>query len=652
MGLTKEGTVLPDEVETGSGTAGGIAGVADVGGTSASPDLPAATVGSSPDGHRRAAKTAVVIILYTALAVAFFHPIWTTDPRTVMQAGGDQDNFVWFLDWVPWAILHGHSPFSSNFINYPGGVNLLTNAGVVGLGVLFSPITLLAGPVASFNAVETLSMAASAIGAYFLVLRYVRWRPAAFVAGLVYGFSPFMRAEIGHVMLTFAVLPPLIALVVDELVVRRRWRARTAGITLGLLCTAQFFVSTEILFDMAIVLAVAVVTLAISSAIGNRRELAPHAKRAVEGAVWAVGTCALLLSFPIWYMLAGPAHISGKIQLVAQAYRADLLGPIVPDMYQLIAPASLAKIADHFASSTAENGSYLGIVLMVVLAITVVVQRRQRIVQVAAVTGIVTFVLSLGSNLAVRGTPAAEIGGLPLPDKLFAGLPLLDNAIPARFSIFTSLCAGIVLAVAMETLHDHFSRSAKAAHASARRSATAWPTTAVPIFLAAACLVLLIPTPIDGIGPTGVPTFFTSSALKRIPTGSVAVLYPYPSSAMPNGSLWQAVADFRFRQPGGTILEPGGPNGDVAFDPTTGYGVDTLTASVLIGMQQGHIPAETPALRTALRAELTSWHVRSFVAFPAGTPDPPAEVAFFTWLFARPPTALPQLTYAWFGLHT
>ena len=403
---------------------------------------------------------------------------------------------------------------------------------------------------------------------------------------------------------------------------------------------------------------VAVATAAIGLAVRDRHALGAHVRRLAEGTAWAAGVAGVLLAYPIWFSVAGPAHISGKIQLVPQAYRADLLGPIVPDTYQLIAPASLAKIADHFANSTAENGSYLGIVLMVVLAVTVVVRWRRRIVQVAAVTGVATFILSMGSGLVVKSPPPAQPSGLPLPGRILADLPLLSNAIPSRFALFTSLCAGIVLAMAMDGLHDRWSRPARTAdHAAGHRArnhraGTRWPAIVAPLLLAAACLVLLIPAPLDGTGPSGVPAFFTSPALRRIPTGSVAVLYPYPSSTVPNGSLWQAVTDFHFRQPGGTILEPGGPNGDVAFDPTVGYGVHTLTAAVLIAMQQGHIPTETPALRSALRAQFASWHVRSFVAFPAGTPNPSAELAFFSWLFGRPPTVLPQLTYGWFGLHT
>jgi hypothetical protein len=67
-------------------------------------------------------------------------------------------------------------------------------------------------------------------------------------------------------------------------------------------------------------------------------------------------------------------------------------------------------------------------------------------------------------------------------------------------------------------------------------------------------------------------------------------------------------------------------------------------------MDRGRLPTESPGLRAGLRSQLRSWHVRSFVAFPIGSPQAPDAVAFFTWLFGRPPVLSAGGTYGWFGL--
>jgi hypothetical protein len=590
---------------------------------------------STLDPRHRQWKTVLVCALYVALSFLFFRAAWS-HPTTTMQVGGDQFNFAWLLQWTPQAIVHLHNPLYTNGLNYPFGVNLLTNAGVVGLGVLFAPVTWLFGPVASFNAVETLSLAASAIGGYFFALRWVRWRPAAFVAGLLYGFSPYEIGQTGHINLTFVVLPPLIFLMVHEVVVRQSWPARRAGIVLALLCVLQFFVSSELLFDTVIVGAVAVV---VTVALGRHliRDKVTYAGRATA---WALGTGAVLLSYPIAFSLAGPGHINGMIQLVPQGYRADLFGLIVPDLHQQLAPSHLAQVASHYANSTSENGSYLGLTLLLVLVVGAIVLRRRAAVLVAAVTAIAAFIFSLGSGLVVNSAPGASISGFPLPGWILAKLPLVDNAIPARFSLFCVLLSGLVLAIILEHLRD----------AIAPRLPS-WPHWAAPAGLAVFALFPLFPAPLGGIMSTGVPQFFTSSTVNRIPVGSVAVVYPYPSTNYPSATLWQAVTHLRYRQPGTTLLVPGA-DGHLAFSADVSFNRDTATARVLIGLLNGQAPTESPALRHTLLGEFHRWHVQTFIALPAGTANPPQAVAFFGWLFGRPPVVSAGAAFTWYHLST
>ena len=582
-------------------------------------------------------KTALVCAIYTVLAFAFFHALWTTHPAGVMQLSQDPFNFAWLLQWTPWALLHGHNPFYSDYLNYPYGVNLLTNAGVPGLGILFAPVTLLFGPVAGFNTAETLSVALAAIAGYFFVRRWVSWRPAAFVGGLLFGFSPYELAQTGHLNLTFIAILPLIFLSVHEIIVRQKGSATHAGVTLGVLVVAQFFVSSELLFDAVIIGAIAVITTVI---IG-RRSIRSHFEFAARGSLWAVGVAVVLLAYPVWFAVRGPAHISGKIQLVPQGYRADFLGPIVPDSMMFFAPANLTHIADNFASSVGENGSYLGISLLLVLAIATVALWRNNTVKVAAVAGVSAFIFSLGSGLTVKVKPPASISGLPLPGRILAELPLVNNGIPSRFALFSALCAALVLAICLESLYA-WSRD--------RFRDMKWLWIAVPGAVAVFALILLIPAPLSGVGPLGTPAYFTTSAYQRIPSGTTAVVYPFNSPFTPGATIWQAITTMHFRQPGGSLLVPGSPNGAIAFSPRLSYARATLVATVLIGIEQGQMPARIPTLRAALRQQLRTWEVQSVVVFPALTPNPPQCVAFFEWLLGRSPDERAGGAYAWYGL--
>ncbi len=606
--------------------------------------------------------TIVVVVLYVALAVLLYGHMWRAGPSAAIQPGGDQISTIWFLKWVPYALLHGHNPFFSSYANVPFGVNLLTNTSVPLLGLVGAPLTLLSGPVVTYNVWCTLALAGSATAGYVFVRRWVAWRPAAFVGGLLYGFSPYEFAQAqGHLNLTFVVLPPLIMLAAHEVLVRQQGSARRWGVVLGLLLVGQYFISSEVLASTVVLTVIG----AIVAAIIGRRALPTHVRPGAVGLGWAAGVAVVLLAYPVWFTLRGPQSIRGQIQLVPQAYRADLLGPVVPSHFVWLAPSSLIRTSDAFANSVTENGSYLGIVLLVILAVGVVaLWRRSAPVRVAAICGAAAFVISLGGGLVIRHAPSAYDTGFPLPERLFTKLPLLSNTVPVRYSLYVVLFAGLVLALVLDRLRSnliartedptdladasgatdptipHASSATRpqtsgrhpGRHTRRRRPGAALIAAGVPLVLAALCLVPVAPNELlAGFAPVMVPPVFTSST-SPLPTSGTTLLYPYPSTTTPQGQLWQAVGGMRFRTPGGYFLVPDGASRTIGFSTAVGYGADTLTARTLIALYAGHPPSETPSLRAALRAQLQGWGVTSVVEAVTPGPGRAQGEAFLGWL--------------------
>jgi hypothetical protein len=582
----------------------------------------------------------LVVLLYVALGVALFWRVWSSHAATNMQLGGDDWRNVWFLGWTPWAILHGHNPLYSAAANYPGGVNVLLNAGTPFLGIVFSPVTLLFGPIATFNVASTLALPLSAIAAYALIRRFTTWRPAAFAGGLLYGFGPplMVHGLEGHLNLAFAALVPLIFLALHELIVRQKGSVRWWGVCLGLLVAAQFFTSTEVLLETVVVAGIAI---AVSAAFGGYRNVRARAAYAVKGLLWAGAVATLLLAWPVWIMVRGPGHVSGPVQLVAQGYRADLLSPFVPDSAQMVVLQHFRSMADHFSGNTAENVSYLGLPLLVLLAVGLIWRRRHPAVLVACITAVTAFVLSLGAALSLRSAPAvsgsgAAIGHVPLPEAVLYKVPLLENLIPARFALQVCLCLAVAGGILLQELHDHL-RASKLPR---------WCTAAIPAVIAAVTLVPLLPAgAVQGVGPSGAPPGFTAVA-RSLPQGTVAVVFPFPSANFSVPVLWQVRAKFRFSMPGGSFFVPQPPSGHVAFSQLLGYTYDSLTAETLTNLQEGRAPPEIAALRTALLAEWKSWHISAVMAVPAATSNPAASTLFFDWLLG-PPTARAESTVAW-----
>ena len=55
--------------------------------------------------------------------------------------GLDPIQFVWFLNWWPWAIAHGLNPFISCYVWYPQGFNLTWATSVPAAALLMWPLT-------------------------------------------------------------------------------------------------------------------------------------------------------------------------------------------------------------------------------------------------------------------------------------------------------------------------------------------------------------------------------------------------------------------------------------------------------------------------------------------------------------------------------
>lgn len=223
--------------------------------------LPSALRRMDQMGRARFATGAIVLFL--GLSVLAYLPSWPGDPsRLVGCACDDVVQQSWFLGWLPWALSHGHSLFFTNWFDYPTGVNLAANTEMPLLGLITAPLSLTVGPVASFGLLLFLAYPLSATSAYFVLRRWTGSNLGALCGGLLYGFSPYMVSQgLSHLNLVFVPLPPLIFMALHEIMVVQRSRRLRWGVLLGVLVTAQYFISPEVLATVAMLSVFALVVL-------------------------------------------------------------------------------------------------------------------------------------------------------------------------------------------------------------------------------------------------------------------------------------------------------------------------------------------------------------------------------------------------------
>jgi hypothetical protein len=593
---------------------------------------------------RRGPALALCVAGYVVLALLSDPSVWLHGPTThLLEAGnGDVSEGVWYLAQTPYAVLHGANPFANNWLHYPSGVNLVDNTGQLLLGALAAPFTFVWGAVLAYNLVMVAAAAGSATAAFFVVRRWTAWLPAAFIGGLVYGFSPYMVGQgNGHPFLVAVPIPPLVLLMMDRIVVRRTGVAWRNGLVLGVLLVAQLYISAEVLASTVVVTACGVVVVLAAQLVARRRRAAAPAGASdaatapgpdwgylVKAGAVAAALLVVFAAYPLWVAVDGPAHIVGPAQSVdlIEGLSSDVLTPIVPTVNQHfsfgLAWTGTKMVAEHGATlfpDGAENGGYLGIPLIVGLVAGVVALRRRRVVRLAAVMAVVSLVLSMGSDLHFDG----RYTGVRLPFDVLAHLPFFNSEVASRYSLYVWLFVALLVAVILDAVHTEVRR---------RRGEV--PAVLASVALAAAALFPLVPAWPYGSGRAAVPAWYESAYVGRVPVGSTLLSYPFPSVGNPSAMLWQAEAKMRFRMPGGYVISPG-PGKVATFSPPSTV-ISNAFFECTAGIPQ---PPVTKEMARQVRQNLRAWRVDTVVVprnqrawrcaarFLQGTLGPPVSEA-------------------------
>ncbi len=383
-----------------------------------------------------------VFAISLVLSIALFHRVWVWPFSTLIGGAGDADEYTWFFAWVPFAISHGLDPLVSNYVNYPGGVNLMWNTSVLLPSFLMAPITAIFGAAFSYNALVTLAPVLNATFGYMAFRRWTGWLPALFGA-LVFGFSPYIVTQsVGHLAQILLVSAPLMLIVLDRLVVVQSKKPWVDGLLLGLLAWAQLLTGEEVLAMEAATGAIAIVALYAIS----RRDARSHFDYAIRGGLTAAGVFAALSAPFLAVQYFGPY----KVQDVhpRNVYVSDLLNFFVPTHITQFAPAAALRVSSHFTGNGSEQGAYIGIPLVAFNILTLVLARHRTITWVALALSASAALLSIGPTLHVAG----HVSHVYLPEYVLKKVPIFHNLLPDRFASMMTLGVGLLVALGLDEL--------------------------------------------------------------------------------------------------------------------------------------------------------------------------------------------------------
>lgn len=527
-------------------------------------------------------QTPLALLAYSLIALAMAWPL----PRhlgTYIPAGGDALLFLWDLWWFRQAADGGISPFRTDLLYYPNG----TSTAFTTLAPLESAISvpfqwLGLSPIVCYNLLLLASAATGAWTVWALARRATGSSLAAFVAGLVYGWSPYHQARLvgGHLNLASHQWLPLYILALVRTIDAlwpggategwhatpavegarhpARWRALgwaiVAGVAAGATATTELTYAAFLTLWTIFYLAYRGWPLWRSR---NWRTI-----RAAGGPLLIAGGLALTLAAPLLLAMLGEIRrdTSGYMfssPLETLNYSADTLQYFLPNELHPWASDGLRAYVDQIAGTpnVAERIVAPGWTVLGLSILALALAWRRRAVRFWGGTLALSAILGIGPVFHWAGrvffTPFNA--SLLFPYALLYAIPgFAIMRAPLRFAVFLSLAGALLVAYALAQVRAR------------------WPRLGPAFMALSAALIVaesLVNVPLVRVGPTIVDT-----ALAADPAPGAVVDLPLAPRI---DYLWYQTQHGRPIVGGYLARQP--PDSFVASEPTLRY-LDPQTA--------------------------------------------------------------------------
>ena len=550
-----------------------------------------------------ASRHLLAVAVYLVVALAMWSHVWFggNPAHSITCNCGDTSQQVWWLEWFPWALSHGHNPFLTNAMwARMGGVNAITNTSWMAPAALLWPVTSLFGPVASFNVANLLAPVVSGWAAFVLAGRFSRAVAPRLVAGGLYAFSPYVlrNTVLGHIDLTISAYLPLVVLLVLGLLTRGARPVRI-GVWLGLLTVVQFFTGVE-------VMAITAVTVALGAllVVASRPRLVRAALPTLMVAGSVAATIAVVcLAYPVWFYLRGARHVQGPFWPVV----SSAAGRIVEAGANVHSTHTSLRAVGYLGPQ-GPNTDFLGFGLLVAVVVSVPLWWRRTSCAVVAGVALLTWVLEF------------------FPAHAWARLPVLASVELVRLALPVSLCVGLLLAASIDGWWEVAGGRWRAGGDAVRRGAA---RAGVVVLSAAAFVPLLVTYSVPfRVTTASVPAWFVHDA-PHLAKGTAVLTIPFAYGVESQPMAWQAETGDAFDLMGGWAFVPGANGVDDEIMSPPGGPVSALRAL------SGDPLRLTSSAQASIRAAVLAWRPLTVVVIP-GYAQPGALAAMTATLGLSP----------------
>ena len=405
------------------------------------------------DKNIRTLLKALVPIIYLPIAICVTWPSITELSNSVLgRMGGDNYEHVWYLWWLGTTLFENTigGPANIPLLNHPHGIESPLN--LTHTPALFLPAIIgwLSTPVTAYNFAMLIMPSANAFGMYLLTKELTRNQWAAFVGGLLFGFSPYIfgHMQAGHLSQITMLGFPLFALFLLRLLNRNEWYY--APLT-GMAAFISVAHPTHLPY---FVLPTTVVILWFNRMkLKDRRVLFRFSAAVIVGATFLIP-----FYLPLINLVNSNQIVNSNLIDFGDSIgkSMDLVSFITPPYGNPFLPTSFHSFAQNVVSTSDETHGFIG--FTTILLLFVAFRSKRRTVSTWVTLTIITLILSLGPVLKFAGeivwiSVDTTQYPLQLPYALLAQIPIMEwSRTPARFAATANFSIAIIASYGMSTI--------------------------------------------------------------------------------------------------------------------------------------------------------------------------------------------------------
>ena len=389
----------------------------------------------------------LALISYVILSLAYLWPLARHFGTEMAGDGFDRYVFQWTNWWVKHSLSRGLSPYHTEVMFYPEGVDLHFLSFSWLNTFVWWPLQAVIGDLAAYNFTVWWSWPLAGFGAYLLALEVFGDRRGAFIAGLIYAYFPYHFAQRNHLNLLSLQWIPFSLLFLLRATREGRWMD---GCISGLFFAFSGLSGWHLMTLSGMLGGIWVLYAWITKGDAWSR----RSWRAVAALIVTVGVITGPFVTPIVREQLTGAQSQDPYLGREGETQTDLIAYVIPNLYHPLWGDAAAPFQRRFLRNK-DHAAALGYVPLALGLYGIWRSRKDQRIRFWAIGLLVFWLLALGPFPRINGAPYPSV---PLPYRLVGwSFPVRSLRNPERFNILVALCLALIAGGATEHLLSRLS---------------------------------------------------------------------------------------------------------------------------------------------------------------------------------------------------